>query len=113
MSMILTFKGAAALSDFRRRRLLKALQAIEPSVTSVFSEILHLVEVLEALPADETARLQWVLEEESYPSSTLEGLEILVVPRLGTVSPWSSKSTDIIRLCRLERVVRIERVGAM
>lgn len=109
MSMILTFKGAAALSDFRRRRLLKALQAIEPSVTSVFSEILHLVEVLEALPADETARLQWVLEEESYPSSTLEGLEILVVPRLGTVSPWSSKATDIIRLCRLERVVRIER----
>ena len=109
MSMILTFKGAAALSDFRRQRLLEALQAIEPSVIGVFAEVLHLVEVIEGLPADEAERLQWVLEEGPLASSTLEGLEILVVPRLGTVSPWSSKATDIARLCRLERVVRIER----
>ncbi|NDE34506.1 MAG: phosphoribosylformylglycinamidine synthase, partial [Gammaproteobacteria bacterium] len=107
--MILTFKGAAALSDFRRQGLLEALQAIEPSVIGVFAEVLHLVEVIEALPVDEAERLQWVLEEGPLASSTLEGHEILVVPRLGTVSPWSSKATDIARLCRLQRVVRIER----
>src|SRR2546430_73493 len=39
----------------------------------------------------------------------LEGHRLLVVPRLGTISPWSSKATDIARICGLARVRRIER----
>src|SRR5204863_498999 len=39
----------------------------------------------------------------------LAALELLSVPRLGTISPWSSKATDIAHSCGLDQVRRIER----
>ncbi len=40
---------------------------------------------------------------------TPDGLDIIVLPRLGTISPWSSKATDIAHNCGLAAVSRIER----
>ena len=42
-------------------------------------------------------------------ASAAGATEIIVVPRFGTISPWSSKATDIAHVCGLDAVRRIER----
>ena len=37
------------------------------------------------------------------------GQRVLVTPRVGTESPWSSKATDIVHVCGLDAVRRVER----
>ena len=108
--MILTLQGPSALSEFRRRRLLVELKAAEPSVTGLDARFVHLVET--AAEPDQAAleRLQLILDYGQAPvGAPGDGLAYLVVPRLGTLSPWSSKATDIAHHCRLESVLRIER----
>ena len=108
--MILKLQGPSALSDFRRGRLLAALQSAEPTVTGLDARYVHLVETSGELESAALERLQSILEYGQMPGASLDGnLEYLVVPRLGTLSPWSSKATDIAHHCRLESVVRIER----
>jgi len=108
--MILTLQGPDALSDFRRHRLLQQLRAVQPSVSGLEAAFIHLVEAARPLSDEELTRLKSILDygPEAEPGQP-GGLECLVVPRLGTLSPWSSKATDIARHCRLEAVKRIER----
>jgi phosphoribosylformylglycinamidine synthase len=64
-----------------------------------------------ALNADERAKLATLLEEK--PAGFDAGELFLVAPRIGTISPWSSKATDIAFNCDLEPAIeRIERVIA-
>ena len=108
--MILKLQGPSALSDFRRGRLLAALQTAEPTVTELDARYVHLVETSGELDSAARERLQSILEYGQMPGASLDGnLEYLIVPRLGTLSPWSSKATDIAHHCRLESVLRIER----
>jgi phosphoribosylformylglycinamidine synthase len=108
--MILRFPGPAALSDFRRNRLLADLKAVESAVTDVAGAHVHFVEISRSLGEQERRTLERVLDYGAEPVSIdSAGLYYLVVPRLGTISPWSSKATDIARRCGLEPIVRIER----
>jgi len=108
--MILTLQGPAALSEFRRQRLLHELREIEPAVTALSAGFVHLVETIRPLNEEELDRLKAILDyAPAAASAGKDGLECLVVPRLGTLSPWSSKATDIAHHCRLEAVSRIER----
>jgi phosphoribosylformylglycinamidine synthase len=104
---MLELRGAPALSAFRINKLLQSVQNQAPSVVGIQSEFIHFVAVDQSLSADEHARLIALLGESSI--STLEGQLFLVVPRLGTISPWSSKATDIAHNCGLANVKRIER----
>lgn len=109
---MLTLHGSAALSAFRKAKLLANMQASVPSVTDVDSQFLHFVELVDnkALSAEQNAVLQRVLAygpKSSQVSSSDQN--VLVVPRLGTISPWSSKATDILHNCGLSEVARVER----
>ena len=106
----IVLRGGAALSEFRRRRLLAALQAVDDAVADLRAWHLHFVLSAEPLSPDTRARVAALLDDglPTPPEPSAASL-LWVVPRLGTVSPWSSKATDIARVCGLEAVDRIER----
>ncbi|WP_287603040.1 phosphoribosylformylglycinamidine synthase [Thiothrix sp.] len=107
---MLILSGSVALSDFRRAKLLNALQTVVPSVTAVQAEYVHFVRTRCELGADEYARLQALLTyEEVQGDHNVRGTLFLVTPRTGTISPWSSKATDIAHNCGLNTVERVER----
>jgi phosphoribosylformylglycinamidine synthase len=110
MQKVLQFRGARALQEFRLAKLLPQLQTAQPGVRGLGAEFRHFVEVEEALDARETALLERVLRYGAPPLNPAPGSTLyLVVPRVGTISPWSSKATDIARNCGLAKVKRIER----
>ena len=108
--MILELGGAAALSSFRLDKLLATLRARDPRVRAISAHFLHLVEL--ASPLDEAQRrtlASLLTYGPSLGSGSAVGRLVLVVPRPGTISPWSSKATDIAHVCGLSGIRRIER----
>jgi phosphoribosylformylglycinamidine synthase len=107
---MLELRGAPALSPFRSRKLHSRIQQLVPDVEHVYAEFMHFVDLDDDLSDAEQAILDRLL---TYgPSVELEqpeGVLFLVVPRPGTLSPWSSKATDIARNCGLRQIRRIER----
>ena len=104
------FTGSPALSSFRLDKLLTEIQQQVPAVSCLASHYIHFADIDGELATEETAILQKLLEygPEMHDSSC-EGELFLVTPRAGTISPWSSKSTDIAHNCGLHRVLRLER----
>jgi phosphoribosylformylglycinamidine synthase len=102
--------GAPALSQFRLDHLLRVLRARNPKVQVLSSRWLHFVDDSRPLAEPELALLGKLL---TYGSRTMppahSGQRVLVTPRVGTESPWSSKATDIAHVCGLEAVRRLER----
>ena len=109
MPTVLRLRGARALSEFRLAKLLPQLQALQPGIRSVAAEFWHFAECESPLPAAEAATLEKLLRYGEAPGAPPRGELFLVVPRLGTISPWSSKATDIARNCGLAGVARLER----
>jgi phosphoribosylformylglycinamidine synthase len=106
------FEGANALPDFRAQALLARLHGSVARVTGVQARFVHWVSSDEALTGAETDRLQALLRYGDAARADPRTAQTLVVgPRLGTISPWASKATDIARNCGLA-VRRIERVTA-
>jgi len=100
--------GEPALSDFRKRKLVRRISAQRGSELELDARFVYLIET-GAKPEDTDIRLlQDLLHGERTESLDSDGL-LLVVPRLGTQSPWSTKATDIARRCGLQCVLRIER----
>jgi len=105
---MLFLPGAPALSAFRLERLLGLLREAEPSVSGVDARFVYFVDLVRALSPAEKVVLDALLE--TTEGAETGGQDFLVVPRLGTVSPWSSKATDIAHHCGLDgAVARIER----
>jgi len=107
--MLITLKGPQALSAFRADRLLQDLKAICPRLVEIHGTFEHLVELSRPLQNEEETRLRTILTYGEAPAVEPQGFDVLIVPRLGTRSPWSSKATDIAQICRLDAVTRIER----
>jgi len=107
---MLTLPGAPALSAFRLSKLLDDLRGLEPSITAVQARFLHLVE-LKSEPSDRDMQVLERLLDYGPPAGQVQpdGQLVLVVPRFGTISPWSSKATDIAHICGLNGLLRIER----
>ena len=108
-SLMLTLRGGPALSAFRREKLLAQVRQLDPSITDVASCWVHFVDAGE-LDRGEidvlTALLTYGAQTEATP---MDGLARVIVPRPGTISPWSSKATDIAKNAGLAAVRRIER----
>jgi phosphoribosylformylglycinamidine synthase len=110
MATILKLRGARALSEFRLAKLLASLQQVYPGVRGLRAEFWHFVEAAAAPDGAERALLERLLRYgEPAQAGEPRGELFLAVPRLGTISPWSSKATDIARNCGLSGVLRIER----
>ena len=109
---MLTLSGAPALSDFRTARLLTALRSRVPAVESLTTRFTHFVQARQELSADERRVLEALLTYGSTQPTAAPGATdqlIVVIPRPGTISPWSSKATDIAQVCGLQAIERIER----
>jgi phosphoribosylformylglycinamidine synthase len=107
---MLLFRGAPALSSFRIERLLAAERRVAPAIRGIHAEYLHFVELRRDLTPAESAVLERLLDADAGRASPeAPGQLLLTVPRPGTISPWSSKATDIARVCGLDAIVRIER----
>jgi len=107
---MLILPGAAALSAARLDKKLAAVRAKNPGVTAVTAEHVHFVDLDGELGSESKGILERVLTYGPRVAKVaLEGRKLLVTPRLGTISPWSSKATDIARICGLAQVRRIER----
>ncbi len=109
---ISTFEGGNALSSFRVLQLLPKLQAINPNITHVSAHFVHLAATDGAPDAALETKLQSLLtygEPAQSIDQKANTLKIIVAPRLGTVSPWASKASDIAHNCGLA-VKRIERM---
>ena len=105
----ISFAGGNALSPFRAQQLQSALAAIHPKITGIAARFVHLV-ALDATPtAAQQERLGALLTYGDPYEGPEEGPLLVVTPRLGTVSPWASKATDIARNCGLA-VHRVERI---
>ncbi|MES2323809.1 MAG: phosphoribosylformylglycinamidine synthase [Pseudomonadota bacterium] len=109
---MLILPGSNALSAFRSQRLLSQLQAAAPAIAAVQARFYHFIDTSAPLSVDDTARLTAMLTYgEPAQASASEGAieEFFVIPRLGTISPWASKATDIAHNCGMAHVHRIER----
>ncbi|WP_299015823.1 phosphoribosylformylglycinamidine synthase [uncultured Photobacterium sp.] len=103
-------RGSPALSEFRVNKLLERCRELELPVSGIYAEFMHFAELSAPLNADEQSKLTSLL---TYGPTIAEheptGLLLLVTPRPGTISPWSSKSTDIAHNCSLSQIKRLER----
>ena len=119
-------RGAPALSDFRVQKLLQRLAQIAAKselesgkesgleIEDVYAEYVHFAELTSPLSPPERARLGQLLHSgaphgPTIPAHTPSGQLFLVTPRPGTISPWSSKATDIAHNCGMTKVKRLER----
>ncbi len=110
-SRILTLKGHAALSDFRRDKLADAMRRQGMTPDCINAHYIHIAEAVEAWTPSGIRDLARLLGHmpELLTEHTNDSV-FLVVPRIGTISPWSSRATEIIGLCGLsEQVRRLER----
>ena len=123
---MLAIRGSAALSPFRIAKLLTRLRVHGPAITGVAAAYVHFVDLERPLTADECERLETLLtygpREAGIAEAGIaeagaaeagaaggEGVALWVVPCPGTISPWASKATDIVQVCGLGAVRRIER----
>ncbi|MFL0806036.1 MAG: phosphoribosylformylglycinamidine synthase [Oceanobacter sp.] len=107
---MLELRGAPALSEFRQNKVLSKLQSIVPAVSSVYAEFVHFADTRAELDGNELQVLARLLKYG--PKAEIKegaGEQFLVVPRFGTISPWSSKASDIAHNCGLDNVLRLER----
>ncbi|HUG98594.1 MAG TPA: phosphoribosylformylglycinamidine synthase [Gammaproteobacteria bacterium] len=107
---MLTLPGAPAYSRFRLDKFLEDLRGLCPAVTSAAARHMHFADLARDLDEQELRLLTRLLSygparKVAFP----EGGFLLVVPRFGTISPWSSKATDIAHNCGLGAVRRLER----
>ena len=108
--MMEILRGSPALSAFRINKLLTRFQDAHLPVSDIYAEYVHFADVSAPLSEDDKSRLQRLLKYgPSLAEHTPEGRLLLVTPRPGTISPWSSKATDIAHNCDLPQVLRLER----
>ncbi|MDO4906587.1 phosphoribosylformylglycinamidine synthase [Neisseria sp.] len=112
MSVVLPLRGAPALSDFRVEKLLQKARAAGLPEVGLSSEFWYFVSSGSALNDESAEKLQALLAAEriGYTPKAANGLHLfLITPRIGTISPWASKATDIAHNCGLSEIERIER----
>ena len=107
---MLILQGGNALSDFRVNKLLPALQANVPQINDIQAHFVHFAETSADLNETEQAQLDALLDYGSVIDlENNDSDKLIVIPRPGTISPWSSKATDIVHNSGLNKVIRIER----
>ena len=110
---MIILRGPPSHSEFRLKKLVDDLSSADLPVKSVYAEYLHVAEASEPLTSEEQSVLEKLLTYgPKLEGHDPEGMLRVVAPRPGTLSPWSSKATDIAHICGLSKLNRIERAIA-
>lgn len=109
-----SLRGAPAHSEARRARLETSLRRVAPGLTGLEADQVYFVELRDserALDPRERTVLEALLRDGVAPPAPAvpDAAQLIVLPRIGTISPWSSKATDILHGCGLAAVERVER----
>ncbi|AXA34529.1 phosphoribosylformylglycinamidine synthase [Francisella adeliensis] len=108
--MIKIFEGLSALSPFKREQILADTKKISNKVDSISAEYIHIVEIDEELSTKQEEVIKSLLNyNKEYGVANPKGHTFITAPRVGTISPWSSKATDIIQNTGIYAVKRVER----
>ncbi|MDH2927883.1 phosphoribosylformylglycinamidine synthase [Lonepinella koalarum] len=108
--MFQIFRGSPALSEFRLNQLATRFQKTSLPVNSCYAEYVHFAHLKAALNTEEMQKLEELLHYgPTLAQHEPQGECYVVIPRVGTISSWSSKATDIAHNCGLDKVVRLER----
>ncbi len=112
---MLRIRGCPALSPFRLEKLVSQLKKSIPSLSGLDTAFVHFVDVEQQLDKKELSNLYQILDysegEQSItdaPDKSVQA-DLIVIPRPGTISPWSSKASDIVHNCGLTKITRVER----
>ena len=107
---MLQLRGYAALSKFRLDKLSDSLALSAPNIASIDADFYHFAWSDTALDSTQQSTLAQIL---TYGTNTVphaaDGELFLVIPRIGTISPWASRATDIVQHCGLASILRVER----
>jgi len=112
---MLTLPGAPALSAFRISKLLAAVRSRHPAITALSAQFVHFVQTRSQLSGAQRSVVDSLLtygpryEAVAPVNAPAGGALVVVIPRPGTISPWSSKATDIAHVCGIDAIERIER----
>ncbi len=107
---MLILRGGPATTPFRLQQQLNSVQKIAPEIESIDSFWVYFTENSGVLPSDQIGTLRQLLSVEEAISTTYKlDEQIIVSPRIGTISPWSSKATDIVEHSGLGKTGRVER----
>ncbi|AEE27074.1 phosphoribosylformylglycinamidine synthase [Francisella hispaniensis] len=108
--MIRIFEGLSALSPFKREKILAAAKKISSKVELISAQYIHVVEIDQGLNSKQEQIIKSLLNyNKEYGSANPKGHIFIIAPRVGTISPWSSKATDIIKNTGINAVKRVER----
>ena len=104
-------EGPASHSPFKLESLLTRLQSIDENISGLGARFIHLIDSKEELNQKQNDVLESILEYgPNWPLGVNDGFKIFILPRFGTTSPWSSKASDIAKVCGLTSIEKIERV---
>lgn len=103
-------RGSSALSNYKIEKLAAAFAAAGLDAGTIAARYVHLIDTKEALDEHEQQVLAQILSYGPVSQEVSEEGELFfVIPRIGTISPWASKATDIAHNCGLAKIHRIER----
>jgi len=103
-------EGPASHSPFKLESLLRRLLSIDQNITGLGARFIHFIDSKNDLGEEQDRILDSILEYgPNWPFGADEGFKIFTLPRFGTTTPWSSKATDIAKVCGLSSIERIER----
>ncbi len=110
-SIIRTIVGAPAFTPARLRKHLDALREADPRVEAAAAEFVHFLDLASPLTGAEEDAVRELLTDGRHAPESPDGSTYFctVTPRPGTISPWSSKATDVLKRCGLDKVSRVER----
>jgi phosphoribosylformylglycinamidine synthase len=107
---MLTLFGNSALSEFDQKKILSTLVTKVTGIHSVTAEYVHFIQSNSKISEESMKQIEGLLHYGAQPELKEKSDQIIiVVPRVGTISPWSSKATDIMHNCGLNEIDRVER----
>ncbi len=107
--MISFHTGIQALRNFKVKTLNKKISALIPDIELVSSEYIHFIESKQDLNTSNKSTLDNLLNYAPKANLSNSNFQITISPRIGTISPWSSKASEICKLCGLSDIKRVER----
>ena len=108
---MLVFSGESALSSFQLSACLNQLRGIGVQLNSLTAHYYYFIELVpnQILSKTQTSRLCALLQAQEQQGEESQENQVIVAPRVGTISPWCTKAVDILHHCELSAIKRVER----